>query len=235
MEKRVLVNLNEPGTEPYWTYVPVHLNLRQPTGPQEVYPFNPAPKRKPTQKAFANPFGKGYGDSEAPWPFDHNRAYHDKRYRTGIRNATKANWAAEHWKYYAKRQLDRIVFDIFHDQNFGLVRVYKNESNYSEMQINFTSVFLYCDSSNLGIFGSFLLSQVVRVRSANGYHREIGQIKRGKVGSEIGSVSSKTFTVLFIAPQSLRVILLVLDIVFHDLLVHFVFILNLLFMVTQVI
>lgn len=199
MEKRVLVNLNEPGTEPYWTYVPVHLNLRQPTGPEKVLPFNPAPKRKSTQKAFANPYGKGYGDSEAPWPFDHNLAYRDKRYRLGIRNAIKANWTANHWKYYAKRQLDRIIYDIFHDQNFGLERVYKNESNYSEMQINFTSVFLYCYSSNLGIFRSLLLSQIIRIGSANGYNREIGQFKLGKVGSEIGSVSIRTF-ILFIAP-----------------------------------
>lgn len=170
MTKRVLVNLNPPDEQPYWTYVDARLNIQQPTPPPANYPIQPS-KRKPAEKAFANPFGKGYGDSEAPWPFDHNRAYSDKRYRTGIRNAIKADWTSSHWKYYANRQLNRIVYDIFHDENLGYTRIYKNESNYSEMDIKFPSeVFFYCDSLNLGIFRSLLLSQIIRISAANGNH-----------------------------------------------------------------
>lgn len=144
MSKRVLVNLNEPGEQPYWTFVDARLNLEQPAPP------DPRTHPKPTferdaDKAFANPFGKGYGDGEAPWPFAHNRAYRDGRYRAGLRNAIKANWTASHWKYYADRQLRYVLECIGLDELDGVYgrRVFMNESNYSDMNINFPSVLLY--------------------------------------------------------------------------------------------
>lgn len=71
------------------------------------------PKEKVKPKAFANPYGRGYGDSEeTPWPFDVKRAYVDGRYRAGIRNAINADWTASNWKFAARHELQQVLINL---------------------------------------------------------------------------------------------------------------------------
>lgn len=139
MTQRVLVNLHayDPDLEPYWAFVPISLVNYPPKQP----PKQRQPPNAP--KAFANPYSYGYGGGESPWPFDHNRAYSDGRYRAGIRNALKSDWTASHWKHYAAIALRQVQHDIANDDLLGWQRTYINRSNYSTFQINFESVFLY--------------------------------------------------------------------------------------------
>jgi len=137
MDKRVLYNLHwyDPSLEPYWAFVPANLVHPAPRPP----PIRPPSPPKDSTKAFANPLQHGYGGGEAPWPFDHNRAYHDGRYRAGIRNAIKSDWTAQHWKYYAALQLHQILNDLIADGP-DRNRYYINESNYGDMIIHFRSI-----------------------------------------------------------------------------------------------
>ena len=91
------------------------------------------------EKAFANPRHKGYGsDPETPWPFDPNKAYHDVRYRTGIRNAYNSDWTAHHWKLAARYLMHQVLTDLIDDHESGdQFRPYINKSDYGNMKINF--------------------------------------------------------------------------------------------------
>jgi len=106
MNKRVLVNLNPPGEEPHWAFVPKRLvDLTKP-----IIPPKPR-KTRHVYKAFANPRSHGYGGHEAPWPFDRQKAINDGRYRAGIRNAINSEWTASNWKFVAKRELLQLLDD----------------------------------------------------------------------------------------------------------------------------
>lgn len=61
-----------------------------------------------SKKAFANPAHKGYGGPEDPWPFNSRRALNDARYRQGVKNAMRADWTAQNWKFEAKKLMDRV-------------------------------------------------------------------------------------------------------------------------------
>lgn len=110
MTRRVLYH----GLDGYeWIEIPAAVAAAIDRSPRQPPRYTPADRRRDSPvKAFANPRAKGYGgDDDTPWPFDIGRARVDGRYRAGIRNAIRADWTAQNWKYYATRLLKEILED----------------------------------------------------------------------------------------------------------------------------
>jgi len=62
-------------------------------------------------KAFSNPLHHGYGGPDAAWPFTYVRAVKDLRYRQGVKNAIKADWTAQNWKFEADKLMETLEFE----------------------------------------------------------------------------------------------------------------------------
>lgn len=110
MRKRVLVNLEvDPDLPDYWAFVPEGVGSSLPKRPRQP-PAIRSPRPEPL--AFANPLSFGYGGGETPWPFDHVKALHDRRYRTGVQNAADAAWTASNWKYATHSLLSQVYREL---------------------------------------------------------------------------------------------------------------------------
>jgi len=114
--KRVLVNIEiDPTQPPYWAFVPENtVNIPNPPRAAKALKYEvvytEAEKRERKEPlAYANPLSHGYGGGETPWPFDAQKALQDGRYRAGIRNAIRADWTAQNWKFEARRLLVQIL------------------------------------------------------------------------------------------------------------------------------